>query len=279
MLNMNIRNIALLQPLKHPIRALQEGVLSLLRIPQTVCLRLPSLPTVKFRVCNKDELGFVRHFESVDTSEWQLYEAWCALLRHDDTVYDIGANVGLYAVTAAKLVPQGQVYAFEPLPALQAKLKKHCTLNTVTNCTVVPLAICDRVTEAHLHTNDHPAMLTASLLPKPALHTRTVRVRCETLDHLQQTNTLPPPDVMKIDVEGAEHTVLNGGRALIRSANAPRMIAIEIHTNDLPPGVTPESIYTILTKTGYVSTHMFRSTCDTTDARFHALFVKTPSNV
>src|ERR1051326_9568863 len=58
--------------------------------------------------------------------------------------YDVGANVGFYSLLAARLVGNGKVFAFEPLPTNLLYLRRHLKLNGITNTEVFSLAVADR---------------------------------------------------------------------------------------------------------------------------------------
>ncbi len=59
-------------------------------------------------------------------------------------VFDIGAHVGFYTLLAADLVgPEGQVFAFEPVPRNLCYLRKHLRLNSIDNVTVMDMAVAD----------------------------------------------------------------------------------------------------------------------------------------
>ena len=112
---------------------------------------------------------------------------------------------GFYTLLAAKLVgPQGKVIAFEPVPSNLDHLRKHVQLNRLTNVEIIDAAISDTVGAASFsygksasmgHLTETSADITVSTYP---------------LDYLVDEMRIPPPDVMKIDVEGAELRVLQG---------------------------------------------------------------------
>ena len=136
-------------------------------------------------------------------------------------VYDVGASVGSYTLLASRRCgPGGRVVAFEPLPANLEFLRRHVALNGATNVTIVPAAVSDRAgRSAFQSTRDR---VTSQLSP-----TGDIEVDCITLDGLIADTGLPPPDCIKIDVEGAEARVLRGASDLI-DRNRP-LIFLETH--------------------------------------------------
>jgi FkbM family methyltransferase len=121
-----------------------------------------------------------------------------------DVVYDIGANVGFYALLASCLVEaHGHVVAFEPHPRNLAYLYRHLAINRVTNVTVKEGAVWE--SDGALSILDVPASSEVKVDPSG-----TIRVPCFALDTEVFLNGLPSPTVLKIDVEGAEAEVLRG---------------------------------------------------------------------
>ena len=59
--------------------------------------------------------------------------------------YDIGANVGIYALLASiRVGPDGTVYCFEPLRRNLKYLRHHVKINNLQNCVILEMAVCDR---------------------------------------------------------------------------------------------------------------------------------------
>ena len=135
------------------------------------------------------------------------------------TVFDIGAHVGFYSLLASSRVgPAGRVFAFEPMPRNLASLREHLRINGVTNVTVIEKAVADAAgvaafTAAGSSQEGH-------LLPGGELRIETVA-----LDDLIARDQLPVPDLLKIDVEGAEMRVLGGAKNLLASRHPTIFLA------------------------------------------------------
>lgn len=124
-------------------------------------------------------------------------------------LWDIGANFGLHATSAALVAPGIQVHAFEPNPVTFARLEAHARRNgTAIRCW--PLALADHDGTGTLHVNaGNPGMTT--LTPwSEAQYTSQVEVRLARADTLITGGELPAPHVIKLDVEGGEAGVLAG---------------------------------------------------------------------
>jgi FkbM family methyltransferase len=150
-------------------------------------------------------------------------------LQETDVVLDIGANEGEHTVFAAKRVRKGRVVAFEPNPRIRARLVENVTANRFTNVTVMPSALADRAGKAALYaarerTSDHSYNDgLSSLYPRPGLSLEERHISITTLDDFVRGERLPRVDWMKIDVEGSEYSVLNGGRWTLATFR-PRII-------------------------------------------------------
>lgn len=154
--------------------------------------------------------------------------------RRPTLLYDVGANFGLYAILAAKALPDLQVEAFEPVPRSRAKLALNVSLNGLEGRVHVHrLALSDREGESEIEIDPRSsglATLSASQVERARRDfAETLRVRTARLDDLS------PPEgaeiALKIDVEGHEAEVLRG---MTRTLAANRGLAqIEIRDRNL----------------------------------------------
>jgi FkbM family methyltransferase len=136
-------------------------------------------------------------------------QALLSILRPGQVVFDVGANIGYYTLLASRQVgPSGRVVAFEPSPRNISYLHRHLALNHATNVMLVPAGCSDRNGLAAFDAGRDCA--TGHLL-EPASHANGHRdlVPTVALDEIVRESGLVP-DVLKIDVEGAEMLVLEG---------------------------------------------------------------------
>lgn len=150
-------------------------------------------------------------------------------LQPADVLYDIGACVGLVTVHAARKV--ARVIAFEPDPSYRSRLETNVQLNSLHNVQIVKWAVADTQGEAELFTDGVEGWSPSFL--EVGKH-GSIKVRTNTIDKAIKRGEIPWPDVVKIDIEGAEVLALRGMRRLFSSERAPRSVFVEIHPDYLP---------------------------------------------
>ena len=141
------------------------------------------------------------------------------VLRPGMTFVDIGANEGLYTLfVASRVGPSGRVVAVEPSSRERNLLEANLARNRLHDVTVVPHALADAAGSAELKiaSGEHGGHNTLGqfIYESDALAARE-NVTVETLDGLVTRLGLDRADVIKIDVEGAELKLLQGGRGLL----------------------------------------------------------------
>jgi len=163
-------------------------------------------------------------------AEHPMLAALESLVQPGDAVYDIGANVGLYAVRLARRVGGGgRVYCLEPNPVCVSYLQANLSLHELDNVEILPVAASDRtgVVEFSIHYgNSSIGLSEASPFYRSKLG-HEVRVCCAPVDELIREHALRPPRVIKMDIEGAEALALRGMRETLE-AERPTLI-LELH--------------------------------------------------
>jgi FkbM family methyltransferase len=166
-----------------------------------------------------------------------------------DVFYDIGACVGVVSVHAAKR--GARVIAFEPDPSFRDRIIRNLQLNELNNVTVMDFAVSDSAGGATLFT-DGVTGLSPSLRPVLQQNRQCIQVPTDAIDDVLSRDELPWPDVIKLDVEGAEVHALRGMRNLLSSSRSPRAIFIELHPNFLPGfGATLQDAEQLIECSGY----------------------------
>ncbi len=161
------------------------------------------------------------------------------LIRDEDIVLDIGANVGVHTVAFARRASAGHVFAFEPVEEMARRLSTNVALNGLKNVTLVPCGLGAQDGNAEMAVNIGGAGLEGTSTIAGSVHLdrepenyqqRKVPVR--RLDGLIETLGIDGRiGFVKIDTEGFETWVLEGGMATIRD-HKPAMI-IEAHSRRL----------------------------------------------
>jgi len=175
-------------------------------------------------------------------------------LQPGDTVYDIGANVGLYTVLLSKAVGDaGRIFAFEPEATTCAHLLENLKLNEVNNVKCFRKALGERTGLTSLFTGG--IIGGGSLIRHSGSQAEQI-VEIAQGDELVRAEKLPTPRAVKIDVEGYEHAVIEG---LSRTLAEPacEMICCEVHPALLPSGVTPPAILNLVDSLGFKQIEAF----------------------
>ena len=166
------------------------------------------------------------------TAEQEIQNVLQIWLQPGMTVYDVGANVGFITVIAASLVgDRGSVCGFEPLPMLADQAMHNASLNQFRQVSIHRVALSDKNGEAVFQVSKN---LTMGKLVDRESHepdaANELVVGKRKLDTLVATDGLPDPDLVKIDVEGAEAAVLDGAAEVLQRAR-PALL-IELHSTN-----------------------------------------------
>lgn len=171
-------------------------------------------------------VGSATHGCWLGSYEYQKQKALQQELKAGEVVYDIGANVGFYSLLASVMVGQsGHVYSFEPFPENVRRLRRHLEMNHIENCTVVDAAVSSTNGDANFDPSHDRCM--GRLATAGSFKVRTV-----TLDELTLRKLIRPPNLMKIDIEGAELDCLHGAANVIQASHPIVFLAThgpEIH--------------------------------------------------
>jgi FkbM family methyltransferase len=156
--------------------------------------------------------------------EFAAKDALVRLLEPGDYFYDVGANAGFFSLVAAHRVgPFGQVVAFEPFPSNADVLREQFALNQLANCRVVEAALADQPGKMTLCFRKNN--FTTPHLGNARIGESTTEVEVTTLDDC--IAELGEPRVIKMDVEGAEYSALEGATRLVAKRSTRWLI--ELH--------------------------------------------------
>jgi len=158
----------------------------------------------------------------------ELYGEYCEhelmvfaqIIRPGDVVWDIGGNIGAFAVAMARMAgPTGQLVAFEPQLEMFNILAGNLAINDLVNARALLMALGSENGVIGIPNLDYTRTNNfggVSLLSMPAGHNQ---VECRRADDMTY---LPAPDFVKIDVEGMEPHVLKGA-AMTLQRSKPTM--------------------------------------------------------
>jgi FkbM family methyltransferase len=149
------------------------------------------------------------------------------LTRHlgsRDVFYDVGSHHGFYTYLAEELITAGEVHSFDPMPDFFPYLVRNCSGQVRVNKT----AFWDHPGQNTLFVHSIGSALstlrTEVVSFDPPRNGRQMQVSCTTIDEYLQTHR--SPTFIKLDVEGAELQVIEGGLGFF-SSHAP-IVAMEI---------------------------------------------------
>jgi FkbM family methyltransferase len=170
------------------------------------------------------------YFNGMETEQTA---AMLAELGDGKVFFDIGANVGYYTILASRSVGcAGTVVAFEPVVRNLVFLQQHINLNNADNVKILPFALSDKSSIASFSLGQNSAMghLAESNGENNGNTNDLVYVPTVSLDEIAIKLNIVP-DVMKIDVEGAEMEVFRGGRETLEKARPT--IFLSTHSPEL----------------------------------------------
>ena len=157
---------------------------------------------------------------------------WLESMVPGEVLYDVGANVGMYSVWAAKLGMQ--VYAFEPQAENYAQLQRNINNNKL-DVQAYCVAVTDkaRLDKLHVSTREvghschsYGAAVSFDLTPRKGVSQGSLGL---TLDDILGMG-IPAPNHIKIDVDGFEHLVISGGADVLKSPSLKTLL-IEVNQN------------------------------------------------
>lgn len=154
---------------------------------------------------------------------------WMERARDAQVIFDIGANVGLYALLAAAANPRAQIHAFEPTPEIHATFLNNLQLNAMQQVHAHRLGVARTTGRAFLQgcrgedgTNEGMNYVALDRGPETI-----ATVEMVALDDFCRDHEIATIDLLKLDIEGGEYAALLGARRLLE-ARAIRCMFIEL---------------------------------------------------
>jgi len=190
-----------------------------------------------------------------------------AKYRNADVLFDIGGNIGVIALMLAKkMKPASTIYSFEPAPVSFKYLKDTARVQK-ENAKIIPVnyAVSNNNNKLYFTNDGNSCTNHISAENEPG----TITIDSITIDSFCQKNNVVP-QVIKIDVEGAEFWALEGMKETLRNNNCS--VLVEIHQQYLlDNNISSDMFSSLIDSVGYKvfnekgdeieSRSIFRNTC------------------
>lgn len=129
-------------------------------------------------------------------------------------ILDIGANYGLYTLSMAQLATKGSIWAFEPTPAVMECLRDSIARNQFTNVQPIQAGLSNRDGQAKLALNNNPELNSIQEVETKGGNYETIELK--TIDACAEELSWQDLDFIKLDAEGEELRILEGGESTLR---------------------------------------------------------------
>ncbi len=177
-----------------------------------------------------------RHYKFLENLSWNHIPAeegelllMPYFLEKDALFFDIGANTGIYTSFAQKFIPAGSVYAFEPIPELYTRLRY-----MFRKSNIYKMAFSNEISEKRfkipsISGKEFKSRGTLNLTYKENDETRSrvIDVHTDTIDSFVKKKNIPRIGFIKMDVEGHEFQVIEGGSETLKKQKPVLQIEIE----------------------------------------------------
>jgi len=151
--------------------------------------------------------------------EEDILSCWENAAKGAKVVLDVGANAGIYSLAALAIQPDATVHAFEPTPEIAARLRATAKLNGLDHLYVHEAAVFSKSGQAtlkrfrgELGTNEG-----MNFISRDIGDSGDERVQTVCLDQFCQDQSIDHVDLLKLDIQGHEHSALEGAEHLLRT--------------------------------------------------------------
>lgn len=147
-------------------------------------------------------------------------------LNPEDVFIDIGANIGIFTLTAAQKIGQGKVYSFEPFEQNHNSLIKNIELNPFKNIQVEKFAIAESEKEISLFYDDEDKNLGMVSSYNLSKKNETI-IKAIALDDYVLSNKIKKVDIIKMDIEGNELYALQGMKNVLKNQKPKLLVEVD----------------------------------------------------
>jgi len=195
--------------------------------------RMVPIEILNFKFYEKDEINFI-----------------LKLIKENNTIFDIGANIGWYSLKIAKNVKNVEIMAFEPIPKTFEYLKKNIDLNHVSNVKTFNYGLSDE--EKNISFYYYPEGSCNASAANLSRRNDIDKIICKltTLDKFAADKNLSV-DFIKCDVEGSELFVFKGGIKTIER-DKPIIFTELLRKWAAEFDYHPNNVISLLKKNGYL---------------------------
>ena len=214
----------------------------------------PAIVQIDFLGCqmlirSKEDVGRSMALKEFETEDLQHF---IGAIRDRDLVFDIGANVGAYCVPIARTFPEAKIYAFEPIELNAALIQVSLLVNRLRGVQVVRQCVSNESGVVEFSLAEDSAY---SSMVDTGRKSEVEKFQCTAIsvDDFCVQEQCGTPDILKIDVEGAELKVLQGATRLFSYADKrPRLVLMELYDQNLNVfGVSIADVTTMMSGWGY----------------------------
>lgn len=186
------------------------------------------------------------NFHSIEPQEKKLL-FWLASFC--STIFDVGANIGWYALNFAKIPNVKKIYAFEPIPYTYNFLKKHLQINNARKVFAFNFGFSDTVEKKTFYWTQKEGV--SASMKNIRRRSKIDKVKCKvtTMDKFME-NRGKSIDLIKCDVEGAELFVFKGAMKMLKQCK-PIIFTEMLRKWSKKFGYCPDDIINLLSGLGY----------------------------
>jgi FkbM family methyltransferase len=218
--------------------------------------RLAELKHGRFKVpCDLNEmLQRQLYFFGTYFIEEHIISCWQHAAREASVIFDVGANAGIYSLAALAVQPDVAVHAFEPTPEIADRLRQTAALNGLQNLEVHEVAVYRETGSAVLNrwrgesgSNEGMNFITAAA---DSLDGEPVEAVC--LDRFCHERRIDRIDLLKLDIQGQEHSALMGAIGLLQSGQVGTIFMELNWARDRAEACSATESIRLLQRAGYV---------------------------
>jgi FkbM family methyltransferase len=184
----------------------------------------------------------------------EVMQQFCSWFKPGSVFYDVGSNIGFYSFVANRFIVSGKIYAIEPTSFNNRLFKRLLQLNKEkvvnNNFEILEFAISDSEKEVEFSNNEKLAESNTYVENTDIYKGERIKIKCYSIDRLIEMG-YAVPNIIKIDVEGAEYDALVGATNTLKKYTPNILLA----THDCKvPGIKDKCMR-YLEDMGYVLQH------------------------